>query len=261
MTVRTLYDTLSALIPPTLSIPGDNDGLAVCPDASREVRRVLCVLDVTEAAVAYALQGGFDTILSHHPLLYRPAPSLTQAEPLGRKLIRLLAGGISVMSFHTRADAVAGGTNDRLAALVGLTEVTPICGEGEASLVRGGRLPRPLSLAEFAALVKQCLHVPPAPPPMLRAVDSGRMIARVAVCGGTGRDFVKEARAWGADLYLAGELGYHTLLDEVGFGMSLMEAGHDCTEAHMAAYFAERVRGLAPDAEVCCWQQPSILQL
>ena len=51
MTVRELYGALDKMIPSSLSCDWDNDGLMCCPDANKEVRRVLVTLDVTAEAV------------------------------------------------------------------------------------------------------------------------------------------------------------------------------------------------------------------
>ena len=42
----------------------------VCGDLNREVVRVLCTLDVTDEAIDYAVNGDFDVIVSHHPLIF-----------------------------------------------------------------------------------------------------------------------------------------------------------------------------------------------
>ena len=47
MTVRELYNALGEQIPAALSMPWDNDGLQLCPNPDREVKRVLCALDLT----------------------------------------------------------------------------------------------------------------------------------------------------------------------------------------------------------------------
>ena len=109
MTVRQLYAFLEARIPRTLSCSWDNDGLAVCASPDKPVRRVLVTLDVTADAIAYAEQGGFDVVLSHHPLLFSPLRSLCAGSDPADRVLSLLRADISAMSFHTRLDAVDGG--------------------------------------------------------------------------------------------------------------------------------------------------------
>ena len=120
MTVKEMYARFSERIPEHLSEEWDNDGLMCCPDATTEVCRVLITLDVTEEVVDYAIESAFDLIISHHPLIFKPLSSVNESDHISRKVIKLLNSGISVFSFHTRADKVTGGVNDKLAELLGL---------------------------------------------------------------------------------------------------------------------------------------------
>ena len=130
MTVKELYEILSARIPESLSEEWDNDGLMCAPDGTREVSRVLLALDVTEELVDYAIEQGFDLIVSHHPLIFKPVSAINEQNHVARKLIKLIENEIAVFSFHTRADKVKGGVNDRLAELLGIECARPF-GEGE----------------------------------------------------------------------------------------------------------------------------------
>ncbi len=224
MTVLELYRILNERIPPALSCPWDNDGLMCCPDGQREVRRVLITLDVTEGAVRKAAEEKYDLILSHHPFIFKGMRSICQGNYLADKAMLLIQNRISVMSFHTRLDAVVGGVNDVLAELLGLESLTAFGNEGE-ELGRIGDLPHPMTAAEFAERVKTRLGAP-----CVLLSDAGLSVSRVAVLGGSGKDELGAARAAGADTYVSGELSYHALTDAPEEGMNLIEAGHFFTE-------------------------------
>ena len=224
MTVKELFSRLEERIPKELSCSWDNDGLMCCPDMEREVRRVLVVLDVTAEMAERAITEGYDLIVSHHPLVFRPLKSVNPADAVAKKVIRLLCAGISVMSFHTRLDAVCGGVNDTLAAALGLQDVTPFGSDGEA-IGRIGRLKKSVTLDEFAMRVKEITGAP-----VVTVADGGVNVECVAVLGGSGSDDVAAARAAGADTYLSGELGHHHLNDCPESGMNLIAAGHFYTE-------------------------------
>ncbi|MBQ8173794.1 MAG: Nif3-like dinuclear metal center hexameric protein [Clostridia bacterium] len=240
MTVKQLYEQISDRIPASLSCEWDNDGLLLSPDEGNEVRRVLCTLDVTEEAVEYAVENGFDLIISHHPLIFKPLSSLTPDEHVARKAIRLLSADISVISLHTRADAVFGGVNDRLAKMLGLLDVEPF---GEEGIARIGELDESVDLPEFALRVKRVLGAP-----AVMCADTGLPARRVAVCGGEGGDFVSEASAAGADTYVSGRIGYHRMTDAPEMGINMIEAGHFYTENHITAFFCDLVSEIAPNA-------------
>jgi dinuclear metal center YbgI/SA1388 family protein len=234
MIVKALYDHLCLSFPASLSCEWDRDGLMVCPDPDRIVRRVLVTLDVTPGAVQRAIEGGADVILSHHPLLFRPLPVLTHDHPTADKVMKLLTAGISVLCFHTRADAAPGGVSDLLASAMGLTDVTSA---GEDGILRVGRLPHAATAATLAQDVKRALASP-----AVIVGDAGKEIRVLAVCGGEGKDMVEPALASGADALLVGRAGYHTLLDAAEAGLTVLEAGHWYTEIAVTDLFARLVR-------------------
>ena len=237
MTVRELYCLLEEKFPAALSAEWDNDGLMCCPDPDAPVRRVLCTLDVTEAAVEYAVRIGADVILSHHPLLFHPLSSLTADTAVGRKLTALVRAGVSVLSFHTRADAAEGGVNDTLAELFGLLDVRPFAD----GLGRIGRLSAPTAPEEFAATVASLLGSP-----AVTLGDAGLPVFRVAVLGGSGKGEVAAAIAAGADTFLSGRLSYETVNEARELGINLLEAGHFYTEAPLMRRLTKEIceRGL-----------------
>ena len=68
ITTGELYSYFDRKIPRALSCDWDNDGLMVCADSTREVKKALFALDVTDAVADYTIAGGYDLIISHHPL-------------------------------------------------------------------------------------------------------------------------------------------------------------------------------------------------
>ncbi len=244
MTVAQLFHFLEERIPFALSAEWDNDGLACCPEADRPVRRVLIALDATEAVVDRALAGGFDLLLTHHPLLFKGVKELTVEDPLPRKLIKLIRGGVSAMSFHTRLDAVEGGVNDLLAHALGLCDPVPFGPEGEIPCGRIGHLPTPVSAKAFADTVCRALGVP-----SVLLAGQGE-VRSVAVLGGEGGDFVQAARAAGADLFLSGRIGYHRMLDAAETGLCLIEAGHFATENPICGRLGQLLREADPTLEI-----------
>lgn len=236
MTVEQLFRFFEDKFPKELSASWDNDGLSCAPDPQREVGRVLVALDATEEAVEYAARGGFDVLLTHHPLLFRGVKALTPMGAVPRKLLRLALAGVSAMSFHTRLDAVTGGVNDILAAKLGLHDVAPFAPDGEVPCGRIGTLAAPMEAEDFAAKVKAVLGAP-----FVLLSGSGK-VERVALCGGEGGDFLEAARTLGADLFLAGRIGYHRMLDAPEDGMVTIEAGHYATEFPVCEYLAQLVK-------------------
>lgn len=224
MTVRELYAFLEEKMPRSLSCDWDNDGLMVCPDDTREVRRVLVALDITAAVAERAIKEGYDIVVSHHPLIFHPLKAVALGEATVNKVIRLLTSGVSAMSFHTRLDAVTGGVNDVLANAIGLQNVVPFGKDGE-EVGRIGTLSTAMALKDFAALVKEVTGAP-----YVQISDAGKLVSRVAVLGGGGAGESGAAAAAGADTYLTGDLRHDQLTEAPERGMNMIAGGHFFTE-------------------------------
>ena len=233
MKVIELYKYLDAHIPASLSCPWDNDGLMCCPDESKEVKRVLVTLDVTDDAIRKAKELEADVILSHHPLIFKGVKALNSSTVVPSRAIELIKSGISVMSFHTRLDAVDGGVNDVLALTLGIEDAEPF---GDEGIGRIGELDVPMSLDEFAYLVKDRLNAP-----QVTYSGNGRDVFKVAVLGGSGADDIGAAIAAGADTYLSGTLSYHDMADAPDGPINLVEAGHFHTEDPVCDMLSELV--------------------
>ncbi|MBR5144146.1 MAG: Nif3-like dinuclear metal center hexameric protein [Clostridia bacterium] len=231
MNVKELYQKFAEAIPEHLREPWDNDGVMCCADGSSEVYRVLVSLDVTEEIVDYAIERGFDLIVSHHPLIFKPIASLDEENHISRKLIKLVCSGISVFSFHTRADKLVGGVNDRLADILGMRDVAPF---GEGDLGRIGTIEESMDLQDFAYRVKQLCGSD-----VIRYADGFSDVHTVAIVGGDGKGYVKAAIDAGADTYISGRIGYNVMEEAAEMGINLIEAGHYFTEQHITEFFRE----------------------
>ena len=231
MTVKEFYEYMCRALPSELSLDGDSDGLSVCPEPEREVKNVLIALDATAEIVEEAASEGYDVILTHHPMLFGGISAVNAEEYRGNKIVKLVRAGVSVMSFHTRLDAVDGGVNDMLASLLGLKNVSKI---GEKGIARIGDLETPMLADDLAVFIKDTLVAP-----YVEFSDTGKLIKKVAVLGGSADSMIGDAIAAGADALIGGELKYHALTDSTDYGICLFSAGHFFTEAPVCAKLFE----------------------
>ena len=221
MTFYDLYKKLSQLYPESLRCEWDNDGIMCADSLDDEVNKVLITLDVTKEAVEYAIENGFDTIVSHHPLVFRSQKSISPLNYVQKKMIDLIQSGVRVMSFHTRLDAAEGGVNDTLCRLLGLdnVEVDP-----SEPIGRVGELSEEMELSAFADTVKGELNAP------IVLYSGSNMVKKIYVVGGDGKDLIDRAIAMGADTLLTGRGSYNTSIDAEEMGLNIIEAGHFYTE-------------------------------
>ncbi len=86
-----------------------------------------------------------------------------------------------------------------------------------------GTLAREMTLEEFAEHVKVTLDVN-----RVRVVgDLKAKIKKVAVLGGDGNKYFQAAKFKGADVYVTGDLYYHTAHDAMMIGLNIVDPGHN----------------------------------
>lgn len=239
MKIRDFIDGIEKLYPKSAAAPWDHDGLQCCADPDRELRRVLVALDATEEVVDYAVKGEYDLILTHHPMLFGSVGDIVPEELYGRKIIKLIGGGVATASYHTRLDAGKGGVNDILAEMFCLNNTRVYGDEDHPSIGRIGELPREMDAEELCLLVREKLGAP-----YVRLSGNGK-IRTLAVLGGAGKSCIPSAIAAGADAILTGEVSYNSALDFADMGIAVIEAGHYYTEFPVCRRLAELVQSIA----------------
>ncbi|CCO09120.1 Nif3-like dinuclear metal center hexameric protein [Desulforamulus hydrothermalis] len=104
-------------------------------------------------------------------------------------------------------------------------------------LGRIGNLANPKSFADLVIAVKEALG--------LATVKVGggmwREVRRVAVCGGAGGELWPLAAAQGADVFITGDIKYHTAQDMLAAGLNFIDAGHFATEHVILPALQERL--------------------
>jgi dinuclear metal center YbgI/SA1388 family protein len=195
---------------------------------------VLFAVDPTSAVVDEVLETGAQLLVTHHPLLLTPVHGVPADDPKGRLVHRLIRAGAGLLVAHTNADrAPDHGVNDALAAALGLTGTVPLqphATDPRAGLGRVGRLPRAMTLREFAGLVADAL---PATVGGVRAAgDPDRRIETVAVCGGSGGSLLPAAITAGVDVLLTSDLRHHPVSEaqELTTGPALCDVAHFASE-------------------------------
>lgn len=114
--------------------------------------------------------------------------------------------------------------------------ITPLSNRNtEYGLGAIGELPKAMGRRSFLAMVKKQLRAK-----ALRYTGPDRTIRRVAVCGGSGSEFIREALAQGADAMVTADCKYHTF-QEFEHSLLLVDAGHYETEVGVLPALAEAI--------------------
>jgi dinuclear metal center YbgI/SA1388 family protein len=136
-TVADVARAIEEWAPPGSAQPYDNVGLQV-GRRDRAVRRAVVALDCTPGVVRQAKDLGAELVVSHHPLLFRPARSVTGGDLVGATVLALAESGIALYSAHTNLDSARDGVSFALARQIGLEGVRflqPLGGDVLSKLV------------------------------------------------------------------------------------------------------------------------------
>lgn len=232
-TVSEIYRFLDKKAPFSIQESWDNSGFLV-GHGEQAVNSIFVSLDITEDTVREAAACGAQLMVSHHPVIFHPAKTLTDGrlDPDGRVLLALAEQGIAAICCHTNLDSVQGGVNDVLASACGLTQIGQLaqlgtdCYGRPYGIGRVGELPAPLPLEAFLAQVKTALR-----PNGIRYAACGKAVHRVAVGGGACGSMVRDVIQAGCDTFVTSDLKYNDFLSAAALGVNLIDAGHFPTEA------------------------------
>jgi dinuclear metal center YbgI/SA1388 family protein len=122
ITVKDIITEIERFAPLSLQEDFDNSGIQA-GDVNQAATGALLCLDVTEDIVDEAVDAGFNLIISHHPLLFKPLKSLTGKDYKERCLLKAIKNDVVIYAAHTNLDNVKDGVNYRLADLFGLEDV------------------------------------------------------------------------------------------------------------------------------------------
>ncbi|MEV4637444.1 Nif3-like dinuclear metal center hexameric protein [Actinoplanes sp. NPDC049548] len=235
-TVREVVAALDARYPRAWAEQWDRVG-PVLGDFDSPVETVLCVVDCVPETVEEAVEVGAGLIVAHHPLLLKGVSSVAPDTYKGRIVHRLIKADIALYVAHTNADVAHPGVSDALAARLDLVMLRPLVpaapgspaeGEGRGT-GRVGELAAPMRLSDLARFAA---HRLPATAAGVRAAgDPDRLIRTLAVCGGAGDSFLRDAVAAGADAYLCADLRHHPASEHLAAGgPALLDVAHWASE-------------------------------
>lgn len=204
--------------PKELAYEWDNVGVQV-GSLNTIAKKVLVTLDVTKEVVKEAIELKVNMIISHHPLIFNPIESIIFDTPRGWIIKNLIKHNITVYSAHTNYDLAEGGMNDEFARVLNLKN--PALLDEIDNIGRYGDIEE-MSFDEFVEKLKKDLKIE-----NLKVIGrSDKLIKRVGISGGSGSKHMYQAKKRNCDVYLTGDVTYHTALDAVQLGITLIDIGH-----------------------------------
>jgi putative NIF3 family GTP cyclohydrolase 1 type 2 len=208
--VRDIISHLDNEAPFSLAETWDNVGLLV-GNPDYPVTSLLIGLDPTNALIDEAIATGADTIITHHPVIFRPLACINTADPTGKLLEKALAHRIAIIACHTNLDSGIG-------------------------MGRIGHYTEPIQASTFIRTALKTLDLP-----ILQVAGTlPETVRTVAVCGGSGSDLAPNAFAQGADIYLSAEIKHSTARWAEEHNFCIIDGTHYGTERLAVQLLAEK---------------------
>ena len=188
------------------------------------------------ALIEAAIEVNADAILVHHGWFWKNE-DMRILGTKHKRLKLLMQHDINLIAYHLPLDAhTVLGNNAQLAKQLGLQVEGWF---GEQNIAAYGHLPDAVSLSILGNQIKQALGRQP-----LIIGDLDKSLHRVAWCTGAAQDYLDQALAVGADVFITGEASEQTVHLARESGVAFIAAGHHATERYgiqaLGLHLAER---------------------
>lgn len=229
MKLKNIIDYMENWVPSRLIDAWDNTGFQIGLE-KKYIKNVLIALDLDEYTLKIAIEGKFDLIITHHPIIFKPLKTIISTNPKEKLILDIIKNDIAVYNAHSNLDLAIGGVNDEFAKRLNmknkkhLKEIFKEEVDG-ANIVYGyGKIGEieETSLENFIEVIKSALNIEDLI--VYGCID--KTIKKVAICGGSGSDFIKEACDARVDLYITSDIKYHEAQYAYERGLTLIDVGH-----------------------------------
>lgn len=120
-TVNDVIVELENFAPKSLAEDWDSVGL-MFGSKDKEVNKIMVALDLDRDTLNEAMEKKVDLIVTHHPPIFKALKTLNKEDAQRREFIELVKSDIALYTLHTNLDSAAGGMNDWLADVIGLSK-------------------------------------------------------------------------------------------------------------------------------------------
>lgn len=235
MFISQIWNEIENFAPLAAAAHWDRSGLQVASRRTEASCLAVC-LDPVPASILASLSAGADCILSHHPLSLEPRlPNVLDA--YHESLSLLLGSEVPLYAAHTSLDANPRGPAGWLAQVLDMHDAQPLevtheAGAQTYGFGQSGNLDRPMTIDEIAEILGS--HVDMSMARLCGPRPHGP-ISRIAYCPGSGGSLLGHAAARRVQLYITGDMRYHSALDAT---ICVLDVGHHSLEEEMMRRFS-----------------------
>lgn len=253
MKLHEFYSLLDGLAPKRLSdeycaSTGAYDNSGILVDVGEDVKGALFALDLTNSALDEAIKVGANLIVTHHPVIYGNISDIRQDDVLGRKLIKAIRKGVSVVSMHLNLDVAKDGIDESLMQGICLSAGEKTGAGTKVSLLHAlsdgayGRAydVQETTLGALADGIKKTFTTDR----VLVYGDGAKTVKRVASFCGAGADeeTLRFAKNEGADVVVSSDFKHHLIEYALEEGMQIIVLTHYASEQYGFKKYYEKMR-------------------
>ena len=121
MKIKELMSIIDQQVPLHTAENWDNVGLLI-GDQTKEITGILTALDCTMEVIEEAISKGYNTIISHHPLIFKGVKSLVN-DRYGKLIHTIIQNDLQLIALHTNLDNHVNGVNEMLAKKLDLSNI------------------------------------------------------------------------------------------------------------------------------------------
>lgn len=192
----------------------DKCGLQI-GDRNAEIHKIMIALNVDTDTIQEAIDSHCDMLITHHPFLLDKIVNVDNDHFMGKCIYKAILNGLAVYSAHTNLDKIS--MNNWL--IEELDVVNMVDGDS-TGITKIGELIKPLGKSDFIKYVKTVYKLD-----CVKYAGHKDMIRTVAVCGGSGADFLPEFYGK-VDAYITGDTKYRNAKNAFDHEILLVDIGH-----------------------------------
>lgn len=224
-----VYNYIDSFAPFSSQESWDNSGHLI-GSLHKDVTKAVVCLDVNSDVIDFATEIGAELIISHHPVIFSPAKSVTSDS----LIFKAVMSGIAIICAHTNLDKAPGGVNDALCEVLEFP-YEKVCADNSPTFLNICHTKKPMTASELSAYLRDKLSC------AVSYCDAGAEISKIGLCSGAGADFIDDAIKLGCNAFITGEAKYHEFLEAEEKGISLFAVGHFESEIPVVKKLTDRL--------------------
>ncbi|MCD7951076.1 MAG: Nif3-like dinuclear metal center hexameric protein [Erysipelotrichaceae bacterium] len=214
MKLKEIIDIIEKYYPLSKQEEWDKCGLQI-GDKNQDINKIMISLNADNDTLQEAIDNDCQLLITHHPFLLDPIDNIDKDNFMGEFIYKAIENHIAVYSSHTALDNVS--MNQWLIEELGVNDIKI----GDASgITRIAKLNQSMTQDVFIQHVCDTYHIE-----HLKYAGEVKEVSIVAICGGSGADFMHEFYGK-ADAYLTGDSKYRHAKNAFDHHILLVDINH-----------------------------------